>query len=653
MVQIGGNSDLLAFTLKTARCRHAAFFVGCGPLIVGHYGRVTAFHSTLGTGTLVSDDNNATTVLCRRCAENFGTFGSEAWCRCCLANCQNSRDYCNSEGYCQPDGHACPGLCPRVPICPVTEPVPPPADGRKCAGVVTDRPPPPAPTPPGPSTTTAPSAETRIVLTPSPFKLPPCVDGSSGCSGGTYAPVSPPAPTPTRAVPCEFNRFTGRCSRDDCPLQLSHKCALQVTDKTVSCSCVPNAPCEWSETEKRCVGGGGSQDGSTCATNPLPCLPLQRRDGTIVCNATCTTETGVSMRLGALASLRAVAPARTIAPIAVGVDTALKISSDADSLALVVDWRSVTKAPANTTLLALLLRYRDELLLLSAASSAKTTSTELFDAMNRLWFKVAGGAASKTGDPCELPEQSPASLWWRKGDTRNVVAAFDEWWARAAATSDATQFDVRLRLFTTGTATACSSSIATARSLPTTTTMNRRNALALDRACCTIDLPGSAPATVCVNSTVAERSMQVLVPRMTGPPALLLCDGTLVNMTLLVQPAAPIVPALLQAERVPAFPASLFSATKPAENFANTDQTLSPGPMVVDAAPFVSATTALGVVLFLVVVALVIALIVLVVKNRRLRAVAQAAEARVASAPPVERRRSRRSKRSAAVSPGQ
>jgi hypothetical protein len=53
--------------------------------------------------------------------------------------------------------------------------------------------------------------------------------------------------------------------------------------------------------------------------------------------------------------------------------------------------------------------------------------------MNRLWFKVAGGAASKTGDPCELPEQSPASLWWRKGDSRNVVAAFDEWWARAAA----------------------------------------------------------------------------------------------------------------------------------------------------------------------------------------------------------------------------
>jgi hypothetical protein len=378
VVQMGGINDaeLFAFTLSTARCRHAAYFVGCGPLIIAHSGHIAASHSTLGTGTLVRDDANVTNVLCRRCAEDFGAFGSEGWCRCCLANCQNSRDYCNSEGYCQPEGHTCPGLCPSVPKCPVTEPVPPPADGRKCAGSVTDHPPPPAPTPRGPATTTATDVGTRIELTPSPFKLPPCIDGASGCNGGTYAPAPTPTPPTPRAVPCEFNRFTGRCSRDDCPVQLSHKCAMQIANKTASCACVPVAPCEWSETEKRCIGGGGVADGSACAANGSPCLPLQRSDGKIVCNATCAVdESGVSVRLGALASLRAVAPARTIAPIAVGVDTTLPIDSNAGSLALVVDWRSVAKAPADVTLLTVLLRFRDELLLLSAASTAKMTST--------------------------------------------------------------------------------------------------------------------------------------------------------------------------------------------------------------------------------------------------------------------------------------
>jgi hypothetical protein len=94
----------------------------------------------------------------------------------------------------------------------------------------------------------------------------------------------------------------------------------------------------------------------------------------------------------------------------------------------------------------------------------------------------------------------------------------------------------------------------------------------------------------------------------------------------------------------------LACAAKPVENFANTDQTLAPDQASLEAAPFVSATTALGVLLFLVVLALVIALVVLAVKNRRLRAVAQAAEARAASAPPPstsQRRRSRRSKRPA------
>jgi hypothetical protein len=151
---------------------------------------------------------------------------------------------------------------------------------------------------------------------------------------------------------------------------------MQIANKTASCACVPVAPCEWSETEKRCIGGGGVADGSACAANGSPCLPLQRSDGKIVCNATCAVdESGVSVRLGALASLRAVAPARTIAPIAVGVDTTLPIDSNAGSLALVVDWRSVAKAPADVTLLTVLLRYRDELLLLSAASTAKMTST--------------------------------------------------------------------------------------------------------------------------------------------------------------------------------------------------------------------------------------------------------------------------------------
>jgi hypothetical protein len=655
-VHMGGfeSKELLAFTLKTARCRSAAYFVGCGPLIVVHSGRISVALSTVGTGSPVREESNVTNALCHRCAEDFGAYGSEAWCRCCLANCQNSREFCNSEGYCQPGGHTCPNLCPVRPICPLTEPVPPPADGRKCAGVATDQPPPPAPTPPGPPTTTAPATETRILLTPSPFKLPPCIAGSSACSGDS--PSLTPAPTPTpRAVPCEFNRFTGRCSRDDCPAQpLTHKCAMQIANKTASCSCAPLAPCEWSDSEQRCVGGGGAEDGSICAANGSPCWPIHRSDGKIVCNATCFSgdapEKSTSTRLGALASLRSVAPARAIAPIAVGINTALSISSDAGSLALAVDWRSVAKAPTDKTLLTLLLRYRDELLQLSAASTSKTTSADLLDAMNRLWFAVDGRADSKPGDPCELPLQSPASLWWRPGDTRNVVAAFDEWWTRAATSRDATQFDVRLRV-ATASDSACRSSL-TVRPLPatTTTTTNRRNALALDEACCAIDVPGSAVVTLCVNSTVSTRTVRVPAPRTDDPMAILLCDCALCNVTLLVQPATPIVPALLQADRVPPLPAGLATAPKPLGDLAVTDETLSDEAEARQVAPFVSATTALGVLLFFVVLALVITVVVLVVKNRRLSAKQQAAEARIASTPPppptLMRRRSRRSKRS-------
>jgi hypothetical protein len=42
VVQMGGINDaeLFAFTLSTARCRHAAYFVGCGPLIIAHSGRI-------------------------------------------------------------------------------------------------------------------------------------------------------------------------------------------------------------------------------------------------------------------------------------------------------------------------------------------------------------------------------------------------------------------------------------------------------------------------------------------------------------------------------------------------------------------------------------------------------------------------------------
>jgi hypothetical protein len=134
-----------------------------------------------------------------------------------------------------------------------------------------------------------------------------------------------------------------------------------------------------------------------------------------------------------LASLRSVAPARAIAPIAVGIDTALPISTESGALALLVDWRSVAKSPSDKTLLTVLLRFRDELLLLSSGATKATTSAELLEAMNRLWFKVAGGAGgAKVSDPCALPEQSPASLWWRVRDTRNIVTAFDDWWTRAS-----------------------------------------------------------------------------------------------------------------------------------------------------------------------------------------------------------------------------
>ncbi len=634
-VQMAGDGELLAFTLKTSRCRHAAYFVGCGPLVTVHNGYLQSQISTQGTGALVSAEYNATSVLCDRCAADFGAIGSERWCGCCLANCGNKRAYCNSEGYCQEGGHACPNMCPTRPICPVTEPVPPPADGRKCAGTARDAPPPPAPTPPSPTTTTVADVGTRILLTPSPFKAPPCIAGSIGCSGDAPTPTPTPTTAPTRSVPCEFNRFTGRCSRDDCPLlPLSHVCAMVVANKTAICSCTPVRSCEWSEAEKRCTGSACPGDGS-------PCLPIQLSDGRVACNATCATgdapEKAVAARLAVLASLRSVAPARAIAPIAVGIDTALPISTESGALALLVDWRSVAKSPSDKTLLTVLLRFRDELLLLSSGATKATTSAELLEAMNRLWFKVAGGAGgAKVSDPCALPEQSPASLWWRVRDTRNIVTAFDDWWTRASIAPDtAQQFTVRLRSISSSTST-CRNATAV-RPLPTsssTTTTLKRNAA--DEACCVVDAAsgGVQAETLCIDAKVTERTVLVKAPLATERPVLLFCDcGARCNLTLLVSPATPIVPAILQADRVPPMPAGLFAAPAAVEKFAVSDRVLAPNDAADASAPFFNATTALGVLLFVAVLMLAIAIAVIAVQNRRLRSAVRAAEAHLAVEP--------------------
>jgi hypothetical protein len=347
-------NHLIALYLRTAACTREISWVACGPFL-----RNAIPILTTGYGTLVSVDDASTTVLCDACAVDFGAIGTVRWCQCCRADCQGLRASCEAEGWCQEGGYRCQ-------TCPVCGAVP-----LACT-----------PAPPAPTTT-------GRLLTPPPFGAPPCVAGSSDCSTGTssLAPTPSPSLTPpsTRDTPCAFNRFTQKCTRVDCPQHpLTHRCVLRVVDSVATCECVRNSPCEWNDAEQRCVGGGGSKTGSSCASDASPCFPIHLHNGRVSCNATCSGDlasekTSFDMRISAIAARSRVASAaRAVSVVDVGVQSLLQFTDgSAASLAVVIDWRRVAEFSRGVAALPSLLNFRDHLLSASEAAVGATSAQRL------------------------------------------------------------------------------------------------------------------------------------------------------------------------------------------------------------------------------------------------------------------------------------
>jgi hypothetical protein len=478
---------------------------------------------------------------------------------------------------------------------------------------------------------------------------------------------------------CELDRSTGRCTRSDCPTRPeTHKCAPQVRGGVLSCGCVPRLPCQWSEVLQRCVGGRDGGDVCAGSADRSPCLPLRRRDGSIQCNATCDDAGGgrrpsIAQRIAALPLERFV-PVRRIASIAVGVESALPLGlfeNAGGALALMIDWRSMPPVSRSTTVLDVLLRFRDRLLALSESLRFATppSPSELLATMNRLWFDAAGGGGNvSSSHVCSLPEQSPASLWWRENDTRDIVAAFDEWWTQAGVASSEQrhqqhQLDVQLRIAPLRTP-ICRDALAV-RTLPDPpSAAYRSGAVPVGEACCVVDVPGASSVTLCVSNRNAMQTTTIRAPaRVDDLQPLIVCGCMQCEVSLLVRSASPIVPLLL-AQDVPPMPASVRRAAATAtavstsdptdqtvEDRVVTEQVLMAQTAARTTDQLVDATAALAVLLFLVSVALCIAIAILLVRNRRHRRAAEEA-AKLAAAvtqPSVERRRSRRSKRADSV----
>jgi hypothetical protein len=485
-----------------------------------------------------------------------------------------------------------------------------------------------------------------------------CYESSRGvCSCGV--PLSP----------CELHRESGRCTRSDCPSRPeTHKCAPQVRNGVLSCGCMPREPCQWSDALQRCVGGRDSGEVCAGSTDRSPCLPLRRRDGSVVCNATCSVaESGgrrrsIAQRVAALPLERFV-PVRRMSSIAVGVESSLPLGlfeNAGGALALMIDWRSVPPVPHHgTNVLEALLRYRDKLLTLSeslrAATQPPPSSSELLAMMNRLWFLSVGGDAgdvSSLPHACSLPEQSPASLWWQRNDKRDVVTAFDEWWAREGAASGQQQLrlDVQLRIVSQRT-NVCRNALAV-RTLPEPLSIAYRSgAVGVGEACCVVDVPGASVVTICVDGRNATQATTIRAPRDDDEQPLIVCGCMQCEVSLLLRSALPIVPLFL-AQGVPPMPASVLRAIRddPA-TLSGEDRAVTEQVLLAQSAhateQLIDATTALAVLLFLVAIALCITVVVLIVHNRRYKRKVAALAA--VAVPSVERRRSRRSKRADAI----
>lgn len=390
-----------------------------------------------------------------------------------------------------------------------------------------------------------------------------------------------------------------------------------------------NRPCEWSDAEQRCVGGGGPETGSLCASDALPCFPLHLQNGRVSCNTTCSSELpsekqpSLDMRISAIiARSRVGSAAQAISVVDVGVQSLLQFTDgNAASLAVVVDWRRVAEFSRGVAALPSLLNFRDHLLSASEAAVGASPAERLA-IMDALWFKVVGGDFGGT-DPCSPPKQSPASLWWQKNDKRNMVDAFDEWWSRAAAAASvkdglggvAPVMEIRIER---ASASTCRKLLPTF-SLPVTPSGSaamRRQSLATDEACCSLDVAGGEVVTICINGTSGTSAIEIPLPREADAPTLLLCAGAgkHVNVSLSVQPVQAIVPILLR-DGVPPFPKGFV---QPDENRMVQDVQLPSDQLTASQSSLAAVAAVLGVALCILAMMLAV-IIVLVTKNRRLR----------------------------------